>query len=99
MERKAREELFEEDADEDADEDAEDVDGEEGDSGRYMKGSSKRSSHKRGRGGAESDSDDEDKDAGVWADNEAEAMLGPGDQAKVNHEVLIYAFSICASIA
>ncbi|CAN0440138.1 unnamed protein product, partial [Ectocarpus fasciculatus] len=25
---------------------------------------------------------DEEKDGGVWADNEAEAMLGPGDEAK-----------------
>lgn len=71
-ERRAREKLF------DVEEDEE----EEEDDDRDAKGSSKRKA-KRGRGGEDSDSEDEDKDGGVWADNEAEAMLGPGDEGKV----------------
>lgn len=72
QEQKAREQLF------DVEEDEEEDDEEE------AKGPSKRKV-KRRRGGADSDSDDEDKDAGIWADNEAEAMLGPGDEAKVKY--------------
>ncbi|CAM9480337.1 unnamed protein product [Scytosiphon promiscuus] len=37
-------------------------------------------------GGADSDSEDEDKDGGVWAENEKEAMMGPGDEAKSSAE-------------
>ncbi|CAB1119584.1 unnamed protein product [Ectocarpus sp. CCAP 1310/34] len=73
---KAREQLF------DVEEDEEE---EEEDGGGQRKGSNKRSGGKdggRGGGGTNSDSEDEDKDGGVWADNEAEAMLGPGDEAK-----------------
>lgn len=72
-EQKEREQLF--DVEEDEEEEQEEDE-------RDRRGSSKRSGKGR-RGGADSDSDDEDKDAGVWADNEAEAMLGPGDEAKV----------------
>lgn len=65
------------------DEEEEEKDG----GGQREKGSDKRSGGKGGGrgggGGANSDSEDEDKDGGVWADNEAEAMLGPGDEAKV----------------
>lgn len=72
-ERQEREQLFNDD---------EDGEGEE-EEGRGS-GAGKRSrAGKGGRRGAGSDSEDEDKDAGVWADNEAEAMMGPGDEAKV----------------
>ena len=74
-ERKAREQLF------DVEEDEEEEEGEER---RNERGSSKRHAKGRRGGGADSDSEDEDKDAGVWADNEAEAMLGPGDEAKAS---------------
>lgn len=75
--RKAREQLFDVDEDEEEEE-------EEGGGGRGTdnRGSSGKGGG-RGGGGAESDSEDEDKGAGVWADNETEAMLGPGDEAKV----------------
>eukprot|EP00904_Undaria_pinnatifida_P013020 jgi/Undpi1/8849/HiC_scaffold_25.g11311.m1 len=74
-ERKAREQLFDVEEDEEEEEEEE---------SRKERGSSKRHAKGRRGGGADSDSDDEDKDAGVWADNEAEAMLGPGDEAKAS---------------
>ena len=75
--RKAREQLFNHDGGDEEEEEEEEEEG--GGAG----GSGKRSSS-GGKGGAGSDSDDEEKDAGVWADNEAEAMMGPGDEAKVS---------------
>ena len=72
-ERKAREQLF------DVEEDEEDEQ-----EGRSERESSKRHAKGRRGAGADSDSEDEDKGTGVWADNEAEAMLGPGDEAKVS---------------
>eukprot|EP00752_Nemacystus_decipiens_P005619 g5084.t1 len=72
--RKAREQLFNDDGEEEEEE--EDRAGESG----------KRGGGGGAKGGAGSDSDDEDKDAGVWADNEAEAMMGPGDEGKSSAE-------------
>lgn len=76
-ERKAREQLFDVEEDEEEEEEEEES--------RNERGSSKRHAKDRRGGGADSDSEDEDKDAGVWADNEAEAMLGPGDEAKASY--------------
>lgn len=65
QEQRKREELFDE---EEAEDDGED---------RWRP---KKSTGKRGRHADSDDSDDEDKEAGIWADNEAEAMLGPGGE-------------------
>ncbi|CAM9548096.1 unnamed protein product [Ectocarpus sp. 12 AP-2014] len=90
---KAREHLF--DAEEDEEEEEEDG------GGQREKGSDKRSGGKGGGrgGGANSDSEDEDKDGGVWADNEAEAMLGPGDEAKASAEAEREARKAAAKLA
>ena len=78
-EQREREQLFAaEEQDQDEDDEEEDEEEEKSTSGR---GSSKRKTKHR-RGEVESDSED-DKDAGVWADNEAEAMLGPEYESKV----------------
>lgn len=70
QEQRKREELFDEE--EEAEDDGED---------RWRPTKSK---GKRGRDADSDDSDDEDKETGIWADNEAEAMLGPGgDEGKV----------------
>eukprot|EP00903_Cladosiphon_okamuranus_P021689 g19942.t1 len=76
--RKAREQLFSEEGDEEDEEEEEEAG--VGESGKRSSGGGD------GKGGAVSDSDDDDKDAGVWADNEAEAMMGPGDEAKASAE-------------
>lgn len=69
QEQRKREELFDEE--EEAEDDGED---------RWRPTKSK---GKRGRDADSDDSDDEDKETGIWADNEAEAMLGPGgDEGK-----------------
>ncbi|CAM9121767.1 unnamed protein product [Ectocarpus sp. 6 AP-2014] len=92
---KARERLF--DVEEDEEEEEEDGGGER------EKVSDKRSGGKGGGrgggGGANSDSEDEDKDGGVWADNEAEAMLGPGDEAKASAEAEREARKAAAKLA
>lgn len=85
---KAREQLF------DVEEEEEEEEQEEEAGGREDRGSEKRSGGggKSGgaRGGADSDSEDEDKDGGVWAENEKEAMMGPGDEAKVTKHHLLF---------
>ncbi|CAM9583851.1 unnamed protein product [Ascophyllum nodosum] len=81
-EQREREQLFAaEEQDQDEDDEEEDEEEEKSTSGR---GSSKRKTKHR-RGEVESDSED-DKDAGVWADNEAEAMLGPEYESKAGAE-------------
>ncbi|CAM9613930.1 unnamed protein product [Sphacelaria rigidula] len=76
QEQRKREQLFNEEEEE---EEEEEDDGED----RWRP--SKMTKGKRGRDS--DDSDDEDKDAGIWADNEAEAMLGPGgEEGKMSAE-------------
>ncbi|CAM9886773.1 unnamed protein product [Pylaiella littoralis] len=84
--RKAREQLFDVDEEEEEEEEEEGVGGRRGTEKRGGSGKGGGSGGGGGGGGAESDSEDEDKGAGVWADNEAEAMLGPGDEAKSSAE-------------